>query len=445
MARKIDFIDHVLIASPSGVSLTSSKILVGCNGKVYWGQYGSWTNTGIGVYDDTAAEISIVDAKQNWYLVDGTVMKKVTGAAGAVTTITTGGTGQPPTGARLITLYRNRLVLSRTSSDPHNWFMSKVDDYTDWDYSNTDATGAVAGNNATAGKIGDVITCLIPFSDDYMVMGCSDSVWLMRGDPKYGGSIDNLIRGGGGIVGAEAFARDSEGRIYYLSRTDLMMIDVGGGIPKSISQGRLQKFLSDMDFSVSKVRMAWDAVNKGLWVFFTAATSSATTHLFWDQRMDAFTKHQFPNDIGPTAVCSISGEVYQDRQVLMGGFDGFIRVFDKLFSTDDGTAITSRIKFPPLPLADAGDRGMITETQIVVGDAGSVSLTYKWYVGENAQAAQTETNASVEGNTYNSGRTIDRERARGQVAVIELSNSDIARTWSFESGHIILSDAGRIK
>jgi hypothetical protein len=323
--------------------------------------------------------------------------------------------------------------------------MSKVDDYTDWDYSNTDATGAVAGNNATAGKIGDVITCLIPFSDDYMVMGCSDSVWLMRGDPKYGGSIDNLIRGGGGIVGAEAFSRDSEGRIYYLSRTDLMMIDVGGGIPKSISQGRLQKFLSDMDFSTFKVRMAWDAMLKGLWVFFTAETSQTTTHLFWDQRMDAFTKHQFPNDIGPTAVCSLSGEIYQERQVLIGGFDGFIRVFDRNFRTDDGTAISSLVKFPPIALGNPGERGMITETEMVVGNLTNVAMTYDWFVSDNAQDAQTVTVSAINGNTYTTGRLLDRARARGQVAVLQISNSELAKTWAFEAGHIILSPAGRTR
>jgi hypothetical protein len=446
MPVKIDFIDCLQVSSPDGTSPTTLKMIVGCNSKVFWGGYQDWTNTGgPGSYDDASEEITTVGASQDWYLVDGTDLVKIAGDTGAVSTVTTGGAGQPPTGARIVTLYRNRLVLARTSTDPQNWFMSKVGDYENFDYGSTDdgVSVAVAGNNSDAGKIGDVITCLIPFSDDFLVMGCSDSVWMLRGDPAAGGRLDNLAWGGG-IVGPHAFARDPEGHIYYLSRTDLMMLPPGG-LPKSISNTRIQKFLSNIDFSKYAVRMAWDPIRQGLWVFFTKAAAAAVVHLFWDQRMDAFTTHSFPNDFGPTAVKSLQGVLYEDRQVLLGGFDGFVRTFDpNWIADDDNNAISSYVDFPPLMLNGAAERGVVSETEIVLGTITPPRVTTSWKVGDNAQQAAAATPINVTATTA-TGRFLNRERVRGQAGIFRLSNTTRGRTFAFESGAVYVSPAGRTR
>lgn len=457
MAQKIDFIDAAYVSSPAGSSVTTLKMIVGCNSKLYWGGWDysadpdepteSWTNTGgTGSYDDNSDEIVTVAAGQNFYIVDGTNLVKVTGSNGAVAPVTTGGAGQPPSGARIVTMYRNRLVLSRTNGDPRNWFMSKVGDYENFDYGSTDAgvAVAVAGNTAdSAGVLGDDITCLIPFSDDFMVMGCSDSVFLLRGDPAAGGRIDNLSWGGG-IAGPQAYCRDPEGHLYYLSRTDLMMLPPGG-MPRSISNTRIQKFLTDIDFSQDTVRMAWDPTRQGLWVFFTPTTSSATVHLFWDRRLDAFTTHSFPNDFGPTAVRSLQGVVYQDRQVLLGGFDGFVRTFDpNWIADDDNNGITSYVDFPPVMLNGAAERGWVSETEIVLGNVAAPKVTTSWKVGENTQEAASATE-QLTVSTTGIGRFLYRGRVRGQAGIYRLSNSMRGRTFSFESGSIYVTAAGRTK
>lgn len=446
----VDFIDfaHAANSTESGAQIVS-KILVACDGNLFFGKYGAWTGLG-GVYNNSTGTYSSVSASQQWWIVDGAAntsgtLISVSAIDGTVERFPTGSTAQPPDKATIINLYRNRLVMTGTESDPHNWFMSEVGNYTSHDYSVESTIAAVAGNNSDAGKIGDRITGFIPFSDDYGIFGCEDSTWILRGDPAAGGRIDNLIWGGG-LVGPQAYARDSEGRIYYLSRTDLMQIPPGGGVPSSISSGRIQRFLSRIDFSVTKVRMAWDAQRKGLWIFFTGTSSTAGTHLHWDQRLDAFTTHEFPAVMGPTAVHSLVGEVYQDRQLLLGTFDGHLWTMDPGWTTDNGTAIESALAFCPTALGEMGERSIITETEIVIGNIGlPVSCTLEWFTGDNPQAAVTSTDAKITATVAQAGRYLKRGRARGNAAVFRLSNEVLARSWAYEQGHILTLPAGRVK
>jgi hypothetical protein len=199
-----------------------------------------------------------------------------------------------------------------------------------------------------------------------------------------------------------------------------------------------------VDFSFYAVRMVWDDVGKGLWVFFTPATAGATKHLYWDQRADAFTVHQFPDNHGPTAVKSLAGLVYQDQQIILGGFDGVLRTLDLGWVTDDGETINSRVKFAPQPIAEAGSLSVVNEMGLVVGNTGPLHLTYKTYLGENAQDAVEQTSPKVTGEVTVEGRVIRRDRTRGQSLIIELSNATKARTWAFEpGGHLIVKTTGR--
>lgn len=444
MAVKIDFIDHLLLDDPNGLSPTTDKTLIGCNGGVFYGKFGSWARTSSASYDDTASEITTVAASQNWYVVDGAHLLKISGSTGAVTPITTGGAGQPPSGCRLVTLFRNRLVLSRTTSDSQNWFMSKVGDYTNFDFTDEADDGALDGNASDAGTIQDAVTCLAPHRDEYMVMGYTDSVWIMHGDPRAGGRIDSLARGGG-IIGPWAYAHDPEGNLYYLGRTSLMVIAAGGGVPQNISRGRLARFLSRIDFSVYRVHMAWSVPNNGLWIFFTPASSAATTHLYWDRTTDSFYPQQLPAAHGPTCVRSLIGEVYEDRQLLLGCFDGFVRTFQPNWTTDDGTAINSYAKFGPIVLADQGEEAVINEVSLVVGVQSNSHFVFEVFMGQNPQDSVADTSASLSINTTDTGRVIRRDRMRGNTAVVKISNSAIARRWTFEQGYLVVKTAGRIR
>lgn len=443
---KIDFVD-VIRAPNSTISGATpvTRVLVGCNQKFFLGNFGSWQGYGSPTpYSTSSTEISTVGIKSSFFLVDGIAhtsgtLVKISAIDGTWSRIQTGGSGQPPARARLVATYRNRLVMSRTMTDSHNVFFSEVDNHTSFDYAAGAelVTGAVALNATNApGRIGDEVTAFAAISKDYAVIGCQDSVWVLRGDPKAGGSVDN-VSWGGGIVGQWAWARDAEGLFYYLTRTDLMVL-AEGGVPKSISAGRIQKFLSGLDFSVLTPRLVWDQKNKGLWIFFQPSTQRPVTALHWDSRLDAFAKHQFPPIFGPTAAHSLTGEVYQEQQILIGGWDGKLWTIDRAWTTDHGYAISSYVKYPPVPLAPAGQNGLIAETELVIGAGDYQKLTASWYVGDHAQGAVADTTAAMTASTTTTGRYLVRSRIRGNAAVLKIANSTLARTWAIDQAHLVI-------
>jgi len=132
---------------------------------------------------------------QNIFYVDGTDSKYYDLVADKVKDWATDITnGSLPTLCRLIARYRGRMVLSGKVSDPSNWFMSKAGNPFNYNYapSTTSAIQAVAGNASEVGLVGDVVTALMPFSDDAMLIGGDQSIWQMSGDPAAGGSIDMI-------------------------------------------------------------------------------------------------------------------------------------------------------------------------------------------------------------------------------------------------------------
>jgi hypothetical protein len=452
MGTKIDAISFLRAPSStvSGASVVS-KILVLASANTYMGMVNSWSGYGATTpYSTSSSEISVVGLKNNWYIVDGVAhtsgtLMRLDAVTTAWSRIPTGSAGQAPAQARLVSTFRNRLVVGRTLADPHNLFFSEVDNHTSFDYTNVTEIGAFALNEPNMpGRIGDEVTCFAAVNKDYAVIGCQDSVWQMRGDPKAGGSVDN-VAWGGGIIGQFAWARDHTGLFYYLSRTDLMVM-AEGSLPKSISEGRIQKFLSDIDFSIVTPRLVWDQRKKGLWIFFTPSTQRPTTALFWDSRLNGFEKHQWPSLMGPTAAHSLVGDTYQDQQILLGTWDGFLWTFDAAWTTDNGTAINSYVRFTPTALAESGERAILKETELVFGNHDFSGATVAWRVGDNAQQAVTSTSNSFSASTMETGRFMRRSSVRGNSATLRISNSALGRTWALEQAHIVIQpDAGRIR
>ena len=98
------------------------------------------------------------------------------------------------------------------------------------------ATIAVAGNNSDAGELGDIINCLIPYSDDILIFGGDAAIWLMRGDPMDGGQID-LLTDSVGMAWGRPWCRDPYGVIYFFgSRGGVYQLDPSGRAPTRISQ-----------------------------------------------------------------------------------------------------------------------------------------------------------------------------------------------------------------
>lgn len=264
---------------------------------------------------------------------------------------TTGSVSLAQRGASIIVLYRGRIVLSGLSSDPQNWFMSAAGNPLDWNYTPTTITQtmAVAGNNSTAGLMGDVITCLAPYNDDLMFMGGDHTLWVMRGDPAAGGLIDNISYQTG-VAGPDAWCRSSDGDFYFFGTGTFWMMPSGSTVPQPLSRGIMDKTFGAIDYATYQVRLLWDDIDKGVHLYLTPASQpgSAPIHYFWDKRAGGFWPDQYPAAHGPTAVWNYDADLPTDRAFLLGGFDSYIRQIPAAIQkSDDGTAIHSYVCFAP--------------------------------------------------------------------------------------------------
>ncbi|HEB27327.1 MAG TPA: hypothetical protein ENI05_06060, partial [Porticoccus sp.] len=89
--------------------------------------------------------------------------------------------GVIPSQASIAALYRGRVFLSGDTDNPHQWKGPRQDNPWDFLYFANDSASPVAGGNSLAGELGDIVTALISFADNYFVMGGASTVWVLLG------------------------------------------------------------------------------------------------------------------------------------------------------------------------------------------------------------------------------------------------------------------------
>lgn len=351
-------------------------------------------------------------------------------------------------GCQIIALYRARVVLAGLYENPNEWYMSAVGDPFDWDCGTeiTTPTQAVASTLADAGKIGDIVTCLMPYSDDIMIFGCAQSLWALAGDPAAGGMID-AISYQIGISGADAATRDEAGNLYFYGTGGVWVMRGGVSQPVSLTDGRLKGTFSGFDLSEFRIQLVWDRVSEGLHVFLLPADNSqpsaAATHWFWDRKTDSWWKEEFPVAQGPSFAYYYPADNEDDRALLLGGWDSIIRYPLTTAEDDDGTIITSYADFTPVSLGGDLVDTRLTETQILMAD-GSDPAKLSVYRGVTPEAAAIATNP-VFTRTLAAGRNpaILRKIHANALRFRLGSIGSTAQRWTVEGMTAVLEATGR--
>jgi len=342
---------------------------------------------------------------------------------------------------RLICTWRGRTVLSGLPGDPGDWFMSAVNDPTDWNYAPISAspTQAIAGSVGPQGVLADSITALIPYTDDVLILGCDHSLYMMQGDPANGGQIvlvSNLI----GVAFGEAWCMDPYGTIYFVSNRCGIYSLVPGQAPLRISQG-IEQLLATINTGEVYLRMAWDDVNQGIHVFVTGLSPLLVSqHYFWEWRSSAWWTSVFANGLmNPLCCFSYFGNLPSDRVVLLGCEDGFVRYFSNQAQLDDGTAIQSSVIIGPLLSADL-DAVCFKEAVANFG-MNSGPVQFAIYSGPTAEIALNST--PVVTGTWTAGRNYATYIRRSDHAhFVELT---AANAWSMESIRAKISYLGKVR
>lgn len=343
--------------------------------------------------------------------------------------------------ARLITTWRGRIVLSGLPGDAHNWFMSAVSDPLDWNYLPETFTAAspVAGTNSNLGIVGDMITCLIAYSDDRLIFGGDHSIYMMQGDPAAGGQLD-LVTNSIGMAWGEPYAMDPFGAVYFVSNQCGIYRMMPGEKPQRISQ-QIEQILRTYNTGEMTIRCMWNDADQGLHVFFTwTAAPAETTHFFWEMRSGAWWMDRFANkNHNPLCCVTFDGNLPDDRVCLLGSWDGVVRYFDSAATTDDGKKIESSVVIGPISTKDLDDL-VFKEIQAVLGEE-SGDVTYEVYVGPTAEIALTRD--PVKTGTWTAGRgTTSPVRRAGRALYVRLSSDE---PWAMEQIRAVVAGTGRVR
>jgi len=345
--------------------------------------------------------------------------------------------GDPPTGCPCIMRFLDRVVVA---GPDHLWYMSRAGNSLDWDYAadESDPNRPVSGVASSAGTIGEPIRALMSLSDDYLVFGAAGSLWLMRGDPAWGGMI-NPISTGVGIVDKAAWCGGPSGEIYFLAPAGLYVLS-GPSAPQAISAHKLPSELKGINNEDYTVCLAYDSKRNGLNVFVTNNTTAAdSVHFWYDFQYQAFWQEKYGSLAEPYSAMRFTYEGSED--VYMGCKSGNICILDDALENDDGINSPTEVWLGPILLGGDEYIDGVLEELIGVLDAESENLTWAVHVGATAQEAYEST--AFASGTWEAGLNYtERPRAGGHVMYLKLSST---KRWSVERITGILRTSGRLR
>ena len=366
---------------------------------------------------------------------------------------------------RLVASWRGRMVLAGLpGADSHNWFMAKKDDPLDFDYSPTVITEIqpIAGNSSNAGRMGQVINCLLQFSDDILLFGCDSSIWQLSGDPMVGGRFDMISDVTGMAFGAP-YCKDPDGTLYFMgSRGHIYSMEAGAQKSlKNLTSMRLPSDFQDLNLDDNRVELQWDDEDQGVRVFIIPLADKEATGWFYSARLDAWYKDKFETTRRPMCTYVIDGDAAADRKLITGHEDGYVRYFDSNSDEDDGVAINSYVFMGPFQ-AERGQYPFILQSLQMVLAKDSDDVSFKVYVGNSAedaanvtgylllesygrltlqtggfvslQGATDETHTDIFSGDFSVTRSITHHpRQRGYAAYVKLYNNGNDEKWSMET------------
>jgi hypothetical protein len=355
----------------------------------------------------------------------------------------------PPTDrARLIRLWEGRIVLSGKADAPSNIWFSRVGDGQNWDYTDTSPAAAVELGASGLGEIGDVVTALASYRGRQLLIGGQKSIWSLTGNPGPDGDAelhsltpDESI----GIVGPRAWCMGRDRTFYFMSQDGFYSLGPNQfAVDKSnrVSSGRLDKTLGAIDYTTNQAQLAWNSERHGVDIFITPLVQGETTHYFFDQRTGGFFPIQYPDVQGPTAILAYDADDPNDRRILLGGFDSYVRQIDKNAYTDDGTVIDSYVMLGPVLSPWSGYEFIWRQMRAVLAEDSS-SLQYEVRVGDTAQGATTAT-SSIDGSLVAGRNPTITDRARAAALYLRLYSTASA-PWAFEKVEALLVRAGMLR
>ncbi|MBE3036628.1 MAG: hypothetical protein IMZ70_06070, partial [Candidatus Atribacteria bacterium] len=302
-----------------------------------------------------------------------------------------------PAKAYLVSVYRGRLVLAGNPRYPNQWYMSKVADPFNWLYGADDPMSAVAGNNSDAGQCPDIPRALISFHDDYLIFGCASTIWILRGDPVAGGSLDNLSDTTG-IFGSNSWCFDDNRNLYFWGSGGIYKIRSDFSGIQNLTEMVLPDIINDEDAdpTTHRITMGYDKKRHGIVVSITVLATGVNSNYFYSFKTEGFYPESYPEECGPYSLFYYDANDPAYADLLVGCKDGYIRKYLNTAKNDDigvvDETISSYVTYPITPLSDTDEKGKLTELVLdlaggaAAGDFSDTNgVTYELFRGDDAE------------------------------------------------------------
>jgi hypothetical protein len=253
--------------------------------------------------------------------------------------------GEMPSLSTILARFRGRISLSGNSTVPHSWDMTRQDDPFDLLFLEEDAASAVLGANAAIGQIGDVVISEMPYNDDYLIFGCSNSIWILAGDPAGGGSLDPLNETTG-IMGRDAWCKDGDGNTYFVGTDGIYRIAKNLTSFDNLTMDKIPTIIKDLGLDADKqvVTMGYDGRQHGLVIGVTEREDGSNQNFWYDLRTGGFFPESYPNQMSLFGQFYYKADNAEYKRLMIGCNDGFIRTFDVTYKNDElnDTAYTAQ-------------------------------------------------------------------------------------------------------
>ncbi len=440
-------------ATQSGTGLRTTSMVGVSNGNIVTFTRGGTApadpggGTGVGALDSGAPYVGVASLFQRVYFTDGINYRYYDIDDDAVVIWRSKTQGTIPPRCRLITTWRGRIVIARDPEDPQNWHMSAVANPHDWNNfpAFPAATQAISGNNAKAGLVPDIVNTMIPYADDLLLFGCDKSIWRLTGDPMQGGSMD-FVTDDFGMSFGQPWCKDTRGVLYFFeSRGGVARWAPGSQMPEALSDNRLQRKFQDVNLATHHMRLVWNHRDDGLHVFqIPYGTVSVKQHWFWHRKTGSWWEDEYGGGTTtqPTAVVLFDGDAANDRTILVGGNDGYVREWNEDAVDDDGAAIDAHFAIGPIaPVPPAGglESGYDELTAVLASDEHG--CTYEVYVGSEPDDPLS---APFRVGRLSAGRNpAELAGWSGDTCYLRLRNANALESFSYEEASVRVWAAGR--
>lgn len=241
----------------------------------------------------------------------------------------------------------------------------------DWLYDPAEPGSAQVYNIGNSGRQGEPILALWSITSQAVAVFKKGSVYTFSGDPVLGQPFVQTLDLFAGISGPNAIAPIGAGEAMIHTPEGAYVLTLSGATPLSKDKLRRYMDIGRNQRGAYTISVEYDPRDALVYFFLTQNSPSPAVprlHPVYDVQTGEFLLDEYPQDFEPTAAC------WWERQLVLGGRDGYCRRLQPFGDNDDGQAFESRYTLPILETPGTSNATHLTAIGLQLGTEAKFRL-----------------------------------------------------------------------